>query len=56
MKKARYASYDSGDGAQFEQGNLDLEQLADLAAKYGEPHKISGKQELYETLINQFIR
>jgi xylose isomerase len=56
IKKVRYVSYDSGDGALFEQGRLDLEQLADIAARQGEPQKISGKQELYESLINQFIR
>jgi xylose isomerase len=55
MRKDRYASYDSGDGAAFEQGNLDLEQLRDLAVQFGEPKQISGKQELYESLINQYI-
>ena len=29
--------------------------LRDLAAQNGEPEKISGKQELYESLINQYI-
>jgi len=56
MKKTRYASFDSGEGAQFEQGNLDLEHLTEIAARSGEPKKISGKQEFYESLINQFIR
>ena len=56
MKKQRYASYDSGDGAAFEGGNLDLEKLAGLASANGEPKQISGKQELYESLINQYLR
>jgi xylose isomerase len=56
MKKARYASYDSGDGAKFEKGELDLAALAGLAVKNGEPKLISGKQELYEALINQYIK
>jgi xylose isomerase len=56
MKKERYASFDSGDGAQFEKGQLDLEQLSQIALKNGEPQPISGKQELYESLINQYIR
>jgi xylose isomerase len=34
---------------------LGLEALRDLAAKLGEPKQISGKQELYESLINQYI-
>ena len=56
MKKNRYASYDSGDGAKFEKGELGLEQLAEIAALNGEPEQISGKQELYESIINQYIR
>jgi xylose isomerase len=55
MRKKRYASFDSGDGAKFEAGELDLVALRDLAAQKGEPEKISGKQELYESLINQYI-
>jgi xylose isomerase len=56
LRKDRYASYDSGDGAKFEQGRLDLAQLACIAAENGEPQKLSGKQELYESIINQYIR
>ena len=55
MLKDRYASYDSGDGAAFERGELDLVALRDLAAKKGEPKQISGKQELFESIINQYI-
>lgn len=55
MRKERYASYDSGNGAAFEKGELGLEELGDLAAALGEPKQLSGKQELYESLINQYI-
>ena len=55
LRKDRYASYDSGEGAKFEKGNLTLENLRDLAIKNGEPKKISGKQELYEQIISNFI-
>jgi xylose isomerase len=55
LRKERYASYDSGDGARYEKGELTLDQLRDLAVQLGEPKQISGKQELYESLINQFI-
>jgi xylose isomerase len=55
LRKARYASFDKGDGKAFEQGKLSLEDLRKLALKNGEPKQISGKQELYETLINQHI-
>jgi xylose isomerase len=55
MRKKRYASFDSGEGALFEKGKLTLEQLRDIAVKNGEPKLKSGKQELMENMINQFI-
>jgi xylose isomerase len=51
----RYASFDSGKGAEFAAGKLTLKKLAALGEKLGEPKQISGKQELYESLINRFI-
>ena len=51
----RYASFDTGDGARFEKGELTLEQLRDLAIRNGEPNKISGKQELLEQIISNYI-
>jgi len=56
MKAERYASFDSGDGARFEQGEMTLETLSALAKTNGEPRQISGKQELYESIINQYIK
>ena len=56
IKNERYASYDSTEGKQFEQGKLNLNELADLAVKWGEPEKRSGKQEFYESLVNQYIK
>ena len=55
MRKERYASYDSGEGKKFEQGLLTLEDAVAYARKHGEPKQVSGKQELYETLINLYI-
>lgn len=55
MRKTRYASFDSGDGKAFEDGKLTLEDLRNLAAKNGEPKLISGKQELFEAMINQYV-
>ena len=55
MRKNRYASFDKGSGKDFEKGKLTLEKLRDLAAEFGEPKVISGKQELYEQLINMYI-
>ena len=56
LKSNRYASFDSGDGQSFEQGVVNLEQLNELAQKNMEPEQISGKQELYEMLINKHIQ
>ena len=55
MRTDRYASFDSGDGTAFEKGRLTLEDLRNLAVKFGEPKQISGKQELFESIINQMI-
>ena len=55
MRKDRYASFDSGIGREFEEGKLSLEDLRNLALKNGEPAIISGKQELYEAIINMYI-
>ena len=55
MRAARYASFDSGRGADYEQGKLTLESLRELAVQMGEPKQVSGKQELYEGFINQYL-
>lgn len=56
MLKERYASFDSGKGKEFEKGELSLEDLRRLAlAQTGEPAQISGKQELYEAIVNMYI-
>jgi xylose isomerase len=54
-KAQRYESFDDGHGARFEQGNLNLNALRDLAAEGGEPEHRSGKQEWYENVINQYL-
>ncbi|WP_018277998.1 xylose isomerase [Teredinibacter turnerae] len=56
MRADRYATFDSGKGADFEAGSLTLEQLAEIGNAAGEPPVTSGKQELYELIINQYIR
>ena len=56
LKSNRYSSFDSGDGHSFEKGGVNLEQLTELAQKTMEPEQISGKQELYEMLINKHIQ
>ncbi|SEI73241.1 xylose isomerase [Cyclobacterium xiamenense] len=55
LRKRRYASYDSGKGKDFEMGKLSLEDLRAHALEIGEPEMISGKQEMYENILNQYI-
>ena len=55
LRSERYASFDSGKGAEFAAGKLTLAQLAALGAELGEPKQLSGKQELFEAIINQYI-
>ena len=56
MLKERYASYDAGTGKDFEDGKLTLEQVVEYAKANGEPKQTSGKQELYETIVNLYIK
>ena len=55
MRRERYASFDRGKGADFEQGKLSLTDLVAHATEQGEPEMRSGQQELYENLINQYL-
>lgn len=55
LRYGRYESFNAGDGMRFEKGELDFVVLRQLAAKAGEPTQISGKQELIENLINDYI-
>ncbi|MFO7922536.1 MAG: xylose isomerase [Bacteroidales bacterium] len=55
MREDRYKSFDTGQGADFEQGRLSLEDLRNLAVQNGEPLMISGRQELYEAILNHYI-
>lgn len=50
----RYSSFTSGKGSEFAQGKLSLTDLYDYAGKNGEPEQISGKQELFENILNQY--
>ncbi|MDR0375435.1 MAG: xylose isomerase [Treponema sp.] len=55
LLKERYASFDSGDGAKFEKGELTLEAVAALASDYGKIGWTSGKQELYENIFSDIV-
>ena len=54
MLTQRYASFNEGKGKEFEEGKLSLEDLVAYAKERGEPKQISGKQELYEAILNMY--
>ncbi|KJD31448.1 xylose isomerase [Tamlana nanhaiensis] len=55
LRKERYSSFDSGKGKDFEAGKLSLTDLYEIAQENGELPLQSGKQELFENIINQYI-
>ena len=55
LRTQRYSSFDSGNGKAFEAGKLDLQALYKIAQENGELSLQSGKQELFENIINQYI-
>ena len=56
MLKKRYESFDSGKGKDFEKGNLKLEDLYEIAIKVGDIKPTSGKQELFENILFNYVR
>jgi xylose isomerase len=54
LRTERYSSFDKGKGKDFEAGKLSLKDLAKLAEEQGEPKQRSGKQELFENIINNY--
>ncbi|MBD5351112.1 MAG: xylose isomerase [Bacteroides sp.] len=54
MLADRYSSFDAGQGKAFEEGKLSLTDLVDYAKTRPEPAQTSGKQELYETIVNMY--
>jgi len=55
FKRQRYRSFDSGIGADIEAGKVGFEELQAYALENGEPKTSSGRQEMLENLINEFI-
>ena len=54
MLAERYASFDGGEGKKFEEGKLSLEDVVAYAKTQPEPACTSGKQELYEAIVNMY--
>jgi xylose isomerase len=55
LREKRYSSFDAGKGKDFSDGKLDLNDLYKIAAENGELQLQSGKQELFENIVNQYI-
>jgi len=53
----RYAGWESGIGAEIENGKVDFEALEKyvVSKKDHEPKKVSGRQELFELLLNSYL-
>ncbi|MBP3303445.1 MAG: xylose isomerase [Muribaculaceae bacterium] len=54
MLAERYASFDGGEGKKFEEGKMSLEEVVAYAKTQPEPRQTSGKQELYEAILNMY--
>ena len=54
MVKERYASFDTGLGKKFEDGKMTFEEAYEHGKLVGEPKQTSGKQELYEAIVNMY--
>lgn len=54
MVAERYASFDEGLGKKFENGELSFEEVYAYGKQVGEPKQTSGKQELYEAILNMY--
>lgn len=54
MVAERYASFDSGLGKKFEDGLMSFEEAYEYGRQVGEPKLTSGKQELYEAIVNMY--
>ncbi|MEN8879968.1 MAG: xylose isomerase [Polaribacter sp.] len=55
LREKRYSSFNAGKGKDFEAGKLELTDLYKIAQENGELSLQSGKQELFENIINQYI-
>jgi xylose isomerase len=55
MVKARYAGWDTGIGAEIEKSSVGFEELETYTLEHGEPEVQSGKQELMENILNEYI-
>ena len=53
--RERYSSFDSDLGTRIEAGQCSFDELEERALTNGEPSLASGRQEMLENLVNEFI-
>lgn len=53
--KKRYAGWDGDFGQKIEKGQLSFEDMEQHVLKHGEPAVVSGRQELLENILNEYI-
>src|SRR5262249_34985003 len=53
--RERYTGYDSGVGKQIEEHKIGFRQLEEYAMEAGEPTPRSGRQEMLENIVNQYL-
>ena len=56
MRAERYKSFKHGQGLRFIKSELNLDALAEIGSNSPEPELQSGKQELYENIVNRYIK
>jgi len=55
LLKQRYCGWEEGVGARIERGEVGFEELEAYTLKHGEPAVQSGRQELLENLLNEYL-
>ena len=53
--RTRYAEWESEFGRKIMESNKTLDDLEDHVLRHGEPERKSGRQEMLENLVNEFI-
>jgi len=55
LLKQRYCGWEEGVGARIERGEVGFEELEAYTLKHGEPAVQSGRQEMLENLLNEYL-
>jgi xylose isomerase len=53
--QARYAGWDTDFGQQIETGKIGFDELEKYTLENGEPKLNSGRQEMFESMLNDYL-